>query len=164
MPEATYNNMSYNPFDGLPHEQIKHTFDCEELRNQIDNYRQNKKKTLLIIDDFTAELKNKRNFENFNHLVQNRRHYKLSIFLLVQYYNSVPLPIRRSINSIFLFKCNKKEFEDIFLELFNLQKDIANKLQKFVFSNKFNFMFVNVSEQIYYRNFDKIIMPEEAIT
>ena len=71
------------------------------------------------------------------------------------------MPIRRSINSIFLFKCNKKEFEDIFSELFNLHKELANKLQRFVFDNRYNFMLVNVTEQIYYKNFDKIILPEE---
>ena len=153
MPEATYNNMEFNPFDVLPPEQIKHDFDCTELRAQINNYRDADKTTLLIIDDFTAELKNKTNFNNFNHLIQNRRHYRLSIFLLVQYYNSIPMPLRRSINTIFLFKCNKKEFEDIFAELFSLSKDLANKLQRFVFTNKYNFMLVNVTDQIYYRNY-----------
>ena len=161
MPEATYNNMEFNPFEGLPQEQIKNQFDCAELRSQINNYRENKKTTLLIIDDFTAELKNKTNFENFNHLIQNRRHYRLSIFLLVQYYNSVPMPLRRSINTIFLFKCNKREFEIIFEELFNLSKDLANKLQRFVFTNKYNFMLVNVSDQIYYKNLDRIILRDE---
>ena len=114
MPEATYDNMEYNPFEGLPSEQVKHQFDCAELKAQINGYREQKKNTLLIIDDFTAELKNKINFENFNHLVQNRRHYRLSICLLVQYYNSVPMPIRRSINSIFLFNVIKRNLK-IFL-------------------------------------------------
>jgi len=45
-------------------------------------------------------------------LINNRRHYRLSIFLLVQYYNSIPLQIRRLTTAISLFKpANKKELE-----------------------------------------------------
>jgi hypothetical protein len=161
IPEHSYNNMKNNIFEGLPKNQVKHELDFDELSEQILSYAEDDKQTLLIIDDFMAYLKVQRHLIQFNNLIQNRRHYRLSIFLLVQVYNAIPAMIRKSINSIFLFKCNKKEFQNIFEELFAVSKELALKIMKFVYTETHNFLLLDITNQLYYKNLDLILTNED---
>ena len=124
-------------------------------------YVDKKYNSILIIDDFTSYLKVQSHLVQFNNLIQNRRHYRLSIFLLVQVYNSIPMPIRKSINTIFLFKCNKKEFQSIFDELMTLPKELVIEIMNFVFDKKYSFLYLDVTNQVYYKNLDHIIIPPD---
>ena len=158
MPRHSYNNMETNIFKRLPNEQVQFELDFNRLHDQISVFANNDKNTLLVIDDFTAYLNRKDYLRQFNELIQNRRHLRLSICLLVQVYNSVPLPIRKSINELILFRAPKKEFQFILDELIEMPHDIALKLKKFIYDRQHNFMLLDVPNQIYYKNLDKVLV------
>lgn len=74
--------------------------------------------SILILDDCAAELKNSNIQRLLKHLIYNRRHLKLSIHILSQSYNAMPLAIRKALSHCVLFKpANKKELEAVFSEL-----------------------------------------------
>jgi hypothetical protein len=75
--------------------------------------------SMLVLDDVTAALKDAHIQRALGNLIYNRRHYRLSIMLLVQSYNAAPLSIRVKTLSHFLMYMlrNRKEGIAIFEEL-----------------------------------------------
>ena len=71
----------------------------------------------------TADLKNVEVRTILKISIFNRRHLNLNIIITAQVYNNLPLDIRKNITSLIMFKCQKKELENIFDELFENKKD-----------------------------------------
>ena len=93
--------------------------------------------------------------EFFNMLVCNRRHLKVSIMILTQYLNSIPLSNRRLISHCFLWKSNnKKEYESIFNELIPMSKKEFEEICRYSFKKKHDFLFLDCDECKMYRNFN----------
>jgi DNA replication protein DnaC len=96
----------------LPENQIHQEFTPELLPNLEANYeaweseKQSSEKKgeeffqLLIMDDVTAQLKNKDIEQDFKKLISNRRHMRLSIILLVQFLRAIPKPIRFMVTNL----------------------------------------------------------------
>jgi len=79
---------------------------------------------LLILDDVTAHLKNKENINMLIELVTNRRHYNLSIVLLVQFLRSIPRPVRFFTTSCIFFKAaNNLDIEIYERRIYKLIKE-----------------------------------------
>jgi hypothetical protein len=91
------NLMSDDIFGSLPEDQLFDDLNIDNLSVDLDEGN-----NCLIIDDCTASLKDNEIQKQFKQLVYNRRHNHLSIFLLVQSYNSIPLNIRKTINNILI--------------------------------------------------------------
>jgi hypothetical protein len=91
------NSMSDDIFGSLPEDQLFDDLNIDNLSVDLDEGN-----NCLIIDDCTASLKDNEIQKQFKQLVYNRRHNHLSIFLLVQSYNSIPLNIRKTINNILI--------------------------------------------------------------
>ena len=72
--------------------------------------------TLLVIDDEAAALKDRDIQRLMKLLIYNRWHLRLlSIIMLVQSYNTIPLPVRKTISHFAMLKFrNKKEYAAIF--------------------------------------------------
>jgi DNA helicase HerA-like ATPase len=118
-------------------------------------------KSLLVIDDMTVYLKDKENEKLLKDLVMNRRHYHLSLVIMVQTYSAVPLPLRKTISHGVIFKPkNKREFESIFDEILFQPKTIIDDIQKFVFKKPHDFLFFNVGTNDLYHNFNKMLIQE----
>ena len=96
-----------------------------EIYNKIDGYSEKDEKTLLFIDDMTADLKRSKFIqETLKKLIYNRRHLKCNLIITAQSFTNIPLDIRKNIQNLILFKPSKKEMELIFDELFETKKDI----------------------------------------
>ena len=113
IPMHSFQSMSPadNPFLALDKEKIYHDFSydiLEQIFNQIMGYSQEEEDTLLLIDDFASELKNGDVLKLLNSLVNNRRHLRLSIWMGVQTYKSIPLSNRKTINTLVLLKLRSK--------------------------------------------------------
>ena len=94
-----------------------------QIYNQSIEYAQDEEDTLLLIDDYASELKNGDVLKLLNSLVNNRRHLRLSVWMSVQTYKSIPLSNRKTINILILFKCmNKAEIKAIWEEMTFLSK------------------------------------------
>jgi hypothetical protein len=111
----------------------------------------------------TATLKNKELQTLLKRTIYNRRHYRLSIMILVQSYNAMPLSIRKTISHFISYKPrNKKEFTAIFEELIFLDKDEGEALTRFVFDIPYAFLYVDVNTNSLYKNFDRITQRDAS--
>ena len=72
---------------------------------------------------FFSDLKNVEVRTVLKKLIFNRRHLKFNIIITAQVYNNLPMDIRKNITSLIMFKCQKKELENVFDELFENKKD-----------------------------------------
>jgi len=119
-------------------------------------------KTLLFIDDMTADLKRSKFVETIlKRIVFNRRHLKCNIIITSQSYVNMPLDIRKCITNIFMFKPSKKEMEVLFEELIEAKKKSFLDIMKYSFDTNHNFLFINITSQRMFRNFDEMIIDEE---
>ena len=114
MPSASQASMKDNLFGQLPQEQR-----FEELTEETINLAESQfeETNCIIIDDMTVYLKDKEVQKKLREFAFNRRHLGLSIFILTQSWNAVPLSIRKVFNNAFLFKTGKKEMELVFKEM-----------------------------------------------
>ncbi len=146
------HNKVYDELDWGTLDRISETVkeDAEEENN-----------SLLILDDVTTDLKNLEVQKQLSDLIKNRRHYRLTIWLLTQTYNAIPLNVRKTISHLVLFKPrNKKEFANVFEELIFLDKDTADKLQRYVYDIPYQFMLADVDNGVIHKNFDELSINE----
>ena len=165
MPQNSINSLKKNPFKCLPEENFFNEFN-EETLNQVYEILQsnssNNLKTILFIDDMTADLKTTKEIITLlKRIVYNRRHLKTNIIITAQSYNNMPLDIRKCITNLFLYKPSKKEMQIIFEELIESKKTLFQDVMKMTFDSAHNFLFVNVPSQRMFKNFDELIMSEE---
>jgi hypothetical protein len=95
----------------------------DSIYEQVIKDSEEKMRSLLIMDDVTASLKNLEIQMRLNKIIFNRRHYRLSIICLVQSYNVMLLAIRKTISHLACYKPrSKKEMSAIWEELVFLDK------------------------------------------
>lgn len=165
MPTNSINSMKNNPFKVLPPENFYNELNDETITsvyNRIVDNRRNNKKTILYIDDCTADLKHSRYVEHkLKEIVYNRRHNMCNIIITSQSYVNLPLDIRKTLTSVFMFKPSKKEMELLFSELIESSKDKFMDIMRFAFNKSHNFLFVNITTQRMFCNWDEIILSND---
>ena len=167
MPANSIGSLKKNPFSVLPSENIYHELtdkSIHEIYNKIDGYSEKDEKTLLFIDDMTADLKRSKFIqETLKKLIYNRRHLKCNLIITAQSFTNIPLDIRKNIQNLILFKPSKKEMELVFDELFETKKDIFLDIMRMAFDEKHNFLFLNIPSQRLFKNFDEILLQDDII-
>ena len=165
MPENSINSLKKNPFAKLDPANIYHELNNStilEAYDRIDGWSKEGEKTLLFVDDMTADLKkSKFIIDMMKKLIYNRRHLKLNIIITAQVYPNLALDIRKCITSLILFKPPKAEFERVFDELIESKKEIFEDIMKIVYDEPHNFLFVNIPSQKMFKNWDEIIIEED---
>ena len=165
MPANSIGSLKKNPFKSLPEQNIYHELNdmsINQVFQNIDIASKKDEKTLLFIDDMTADLKKtKFIMETLKRLIYNRRHLKLNIIITSQSYVNLPLDIRKNITNMFLYKPSKKEFQLIFEELIESKRDLFLDVMKIAYDKKHNFLFLNVPTQRLFKNWDEIIFHDE---
>ena len=127
------------------------------IREAVKQSAEKEKNTLLVLDDVTAALKDNDIQRVLRDLIYNRRHYRLSIMILVQSYNAMPLGIRKTLSHFLMYKPrNKKEATAIFEELIALPRGEAEEVMRFIFDRPYAFMFADTGTGELYKNFDRI--------
>ena len=117
--------------------------------------------SLIIIDDQTVHLKNKTVEALLRDLVYNRRHYHISIWILAQSYNQLPLTIRKTLSHFVLFKPrNKKEAESIFEELIFLPKEDGEAILRHTYKDPHDFLYGVTESGKLHRNFNELTLEE----
>lgn len=165
MPENSINSLKDNPFKKIDPSNIYGDLTDEiiaDVYSKISNFSKSDEKTILFIDDMTANLKASKFIqETLKKLIYNRRHLKLNIIITAQSFCNIPLDVRKNIQNLILFKPAKKEFELVFDELMENKKDIFLKIMKLTYDVKHNFLFMNVPSQRIFKNFDEIIIKDD---
>jgi hypothetical protein len=152
-PEASGESLKDNIFKTIPDDQRYEELTIENLLDVKSNLEGN---SLLILDDVTVFLKDKKVEKLLKEFAFNRRHLHLSIIFLVQSYVSIPPQIRRMINNLFVFKTSKTEFEKIFEEHIEQDKDLILPLMKIAYTEPHDYLFINTDSQRLFHNWDEI--------
>lgn len=161
VPEASFASMTSSPF--ASHDKVVHTFDQESLSTLVTVLNQTRKKgenTLVIIDDFMTELKNTHLRKDFERLVANRRHLRVSVWVISQVYRGIPASTRKMLSHLFLFRpSNLRELETIREELVPRDRVEFHRIFNFVFppgADPHTFMMLDTASGEIYNRFAKI--------
>jgi ribosome biogenesis GTPase A len=159
-PQNSINSMKDNIFESIKNQYDELTY--ENLNEVINKIKEEDSQycNAIIMDDQGAYLKNKETRKLLKELIFNRRHLRTSIYFLCQTYLSVDREIRKLFSNLFIFKVSKKELELVFDEHIEQEKDLILPISKFVFNEKYNFLFINVDSGKLYKNWDEIIIDE----
>ena len=165
MPSNSINSMKKNPFAVLPPENFFNELNettIQQVYSILEENTAKDLKTLLFIDDCTADLKRSKIVETtLKKIVYNRRHLKCNIIITSQSYVNLPLDIRKTITSVFMFKPSKKELEILFTELIESKKESFMDIMRFAFDKPHNFLFVNINSQRMFVNWNELIISED---
>jgi len=160
MPKHSQSSLKNSPFKNHDEEKIFDTLNYQNLQDVYEKVQASAERdenSLIIFDDMTADLKNHENLKFFMMLINNRRHLRLSIWILVQSYIAIPLNLRKTITDLVMWKPgNKKEYYSLFEELLQMPKDVAEAVTQYTYQKKHDFLFVNTLSGNMYRNFNKL--------
>ena len=159
MPAHSVASLKKNIFEMHPRMHDELTLPVlDGILERVKQAAEHKESSLLILDDVTAALKDKHLQQLLKKIIYNRRHYRLSIMMLLQSYNAAPLPVRKCLSHFALFKPrNKKEYAAVFEELLFMDRDAADALHAFVYDEPYSFLFVDVNTNRLYKKFDSIV-------
>ena len=143
--------------NNLEEEQI---YDDLTIDNLIDAYSKIEQdslqgfKSLIILDDVQKNLKG--DCEKFLlHIINNRRHNRICIWICCQNYKTIPLQVRLTLTDLFIFKVGKQEIENIYEELTEIDKNKFNIITNNAYKNIGDFLYLNCLSQRLFNNWDK---------
>jgi len=95
------------------------------------------------------------------HMVSNRRHASLSIWMLCQNYITIPRQVRQGLTDLFVFKVGKNEIQNIFNEQVEVSKEVFEEIQKILFKEPHEFLYINALTGKMFQNWNQIIVDYE---
>ena len=163
MPTSSRNSMKNNIFKKHTPDKLYDELDYKtinDIHNKLLHSSSENETTLLILDDVGAMLKRPEIQETFRKIIYNRRHLKCAIIILLQLYMSIPKEIRKLFNNVVCFKPPKTEFINLFEELFETKKELAQEIMSFTYKDPHDWLLLNVPSQRLFRGFDEIIVHD----
>lgn len=168
MPEnsrASIENDIYGKY--LPSDQLYETLSEENLMEVYDRLKESsadKEFSLLIIDDFQAQMKEPRVVKALEKIITKMRHLRTTIFLLQQNWIALERKLRNLVSNIIFFNIGKVQLDNIFLEVVQVTKEKYEKIVDLAFTDPHDWVLVNLHKHRgIYRNFDKIIIDDHNI-
>lgn len=147
----------------LPDEQIYDELTYETLAEAYQLAESNASegfKTLIVLDDVQKNLKGEAE-KLLLHMVNNRRHASLSIWMACQTYKSIPRQVRQGLTSLFIFKIQKGEMSTIFDEQVEISENVYKDILSLSYKKPHDFIFIDTNTQRIFINFDEVIINDE---
>jgi hypothetical protein len=164
MPTSSINSMKKNPFKGHDEDKMYNELNYETITsiyNRLEESSAEGQSTLLLLDDVGASLRNRDIKNIMRKIIYNRRHLKCQIIVLLQSFMSLEKEIRKLFNNVIMFKPSKVEFQNLFDELFETNRDVALDVMHLAFDEPHNYIMLNVDTQKIYKKYDEIIIKKE---
>lgn len=160
MPENSYNSIDprHNVFSKLPPENIYHEFNEDvlaEIYCKLEENAGNKDHSLVIIDDFGADMKQKRNEQILNRICLKNRHLRTSVMMLTQNYYMLGKKIREIVNNIVIFNSGKSQMKKFFDEQFHLKESQFDELMGLI-PTRHDYLVINLNYKKIYHNWNLI--------
>lgn len=135
----------------------------QELVEQINEYVKNKflkdreYKALLVLDDCVSNEKfDSARRDALKTVFTNARKYALSVIVISQRLSLVPQTLHSQFNYIILFKTGYgKELKTV-SESYACAPKEWEQLLKYIYKNDYDFLFIDIDKEIYYRNFNRL--------
>lgn len=181
--DKVYHELTVSHLDNLYNQMVAMREGHEDYLEKKKNNKKNKNKTVvdsygdiisedeedeenkeiqyncIIIDDFADALKDNDIMKQLNKMLIKARHICCSFIFTLQTYYYFPKSLRKQITYLTMFKSkNVEEFNSIAKELFNMNKDDALQLFNYVFNEPYTHLDVDLVNNIYYKNFNKLII------
>jgi len=171
IPPNSRQSMKDSIFNVLPKDQIYDELTRANLEQAYAKAEENArsdppKQTLIVMDDVQQYMKNKDIEGHLLHMINNRRHARMSFFILAQSYQKIPRQIRLALTDVFSFRLSKSNMDDIFNELVEIpEKDWAQILSYYKHAaknpDKHSFLYVHVSNQRFFVDWNELIVDDE---
>lgn len=159
-------SMQEDVFKNHPEEKMAEQFNAEWMdafEEHLHYASEQGETTICLMDDVAAELKRSSDLQKrLARCVNNRRHKRLSLIIIAQYYIDIPKNIRSNCNYLALFRSvNKQQLEQVYQEVLPFEKQELIPFTSWVWDTRFSFLFVDMSlsksgKFLYYKNFDLI--------
>ena len=165
MPENSRQSIENDIFGKhLPEDQLFNELTMENLFSVYERLQENsneKEFSLLIIDDFQAQLKDTDIVQVLQRIITKMRHLRTTVFLLQQNYMALNKGLRQIVSNIILFNVGKSQLTQIFDEAIQLEKHKYQQLIDLAFRDRHDWILINLngSKKIY-RMFDEIKCAE----
>lgn len=163
MPSNSRQSIKDSFFDkNLDKEHIYDDVSLENLQTVYDKSKEDALEgytSLLIFDDVQKYLKGE-NEKLLLHMINNRRHARISIWMACQTYKSIPTQIRMGLTDLFVFKINKTEMENLFIEQIETHKDKFLEIINFVFKKSHDFLYLNTNSQRIFSNWNELLIND----
>lgn len=138
-------------FDTLTEENLLEVY--EKLQEHSDNCEY----SLLIIDDFQAQLKDPEIVKVLQKIITKQRHLRATTFLLQQNFQALVKPLRELISNVVTYNVGKSQLTKMFDEIVQLEKDKYQELIDLAFQEPHDWILININgNRNIYRMFDKI--------
>jgi len=162
-PTTSFLSVEKHPFQD--HENVYHELTysvLEDIYNELVAIKEKDKKpvySLIIIDDMADSMKDPSILKILNRMIIKARHINCCFFFTLQSYYYFPKILRKQITYITIFKPkNIEEWYSLSKELFNMNQDDALKLYDYVYDAPYTHLDVDTVSNIYYKNFNKLIL------
>ena len=164
-PEEVMSSTPDHPFADHPAERVFHDLSAatfESILEQALAVKEAGGNSVLILDDWSEELKIKRVEMTLKKLIHKHRHYHLQIFLTLLALKNLPKSLRSMVDAFIIFKPKSIiEIQSFADDVFSMTKTDLKQLMTFVFDEKYNFLFYNQRDNQYYKNFTRLKIIEE---
>ena len=148
----------------LPEDQIYDTLTEEgltDIYNRLQESTSEGYNSILIIDDFQAQMKEANIVKALQKIITKMRHLRVSIWLLQQNFQALTKSLRELASNLIIYNLGKSQLTKIFDEVIELPKDKYQELIDLAFKEKHDWLLFNFhrSKKVY-RMFDEIIFQE----
>jgi hypothetical protein len=168
-PSSSFLSVEKHPF--VNHDKVFHELTAEaldDIREELTSIKEDRKEddmpeySLVIIDDFANNLKDKHLLSKLNSMLIKARHLNCCFLFTVQSYLYYPKILRKQLTwvSIFSGVRNKEEWMTISKELLKMKEDQAKQLYDYVFDKPYQHLDIDSFEEKFYKNGNQLQITE----
>jgi hypothetical protein len=160
-PSSSFLSVAKHPFE--KHDKVYHELTAEaldDIKEELTSIKEDREEddmpeySLVIIDDFANNLKDKHLLSKLNSMLIKARHLSCCFLFTVQSYLYFPKMLRKQLTwvSIFSGVRNKEEWLTISKELLKMKEDEAKQLYDYVFDKPYEHLDIDSFEEKFYKN------------
>lgn len=148
----------------IPSQYFRDEISVEILQDILIDLKENTKNkefSMVIIDDFGSDLKNKFIVKQLQKMILSMRHLRCSFWLLQQNFQQLSKPLREIATNFITYDIGKSQLEKLFDESIQLKKDKFLELTNLAFDKPHQWICLNTKTKRFFKEFDEIQINEE---
>jgi hypothetical protein len=168
-PSSSFLSVAKHPFE--KHDKVYHELTADaldDIKEELTSIKEDRDEddmpeySLVIIDDFANNLKDKHLLSKLNSMLIRARHLNCCFLFTVQSYLYFPKILRKQLTwvSIFSGVRNKEEWGTLVKELLKMKEDEAKQLYDYVFDKPYQHLDIDSFEEKFYKNGNLLQLTE----
>ena len=148
----------------IPSQYFRDEISVEILQDILIDLKENTKNkefSMVIIDDFGSDLKNKFIVKQLQKMILSMRHLRCSFWLLQQNFQQLAKPLRELATNFITYDIGKSQLEKLFNESIQLEKDKFLELTDLAFDKPHEWICLNTKTKRFFKGFDEIELTDE---